>query len=101
MRMESSGADSRGGVDRFPEGGLVILRRRFWKEGTVRNKSPKSKRCLQVWHQEKSMFNHPKACNVRKRYQEVEEEGGCSPRTPHFFSHSFLLLAPKTLCIGV
>ena len=76
VRMESSGADSRGGGDRFPEGGLGILRRRFWKEGTVRNKSQKSKRCLQVWHQEKSMFNPPKACNVRKRHQEVEEEGG-------------------------
>ena len=56
---------SRGGIDRLPEG-LVTFERRFWKEGTVRNKSQKSKRCLQVWDQQKSMFSLPKACAVRR-----------------------------------
>ena len=45
---------------------MVTFERRFWKEGTVKNKSQKSKRCLQVWGQEKSMFSHPKACAVRR-----------------------------------
>ena len=56
---------SRGGIDRLPEG-LVTFERRFWKEGTVRNKPQKSKRCLQVWDQQKSMFSLPKTCAVRR-----------------------------------
>ena len=66
MKMESSGADSRGGIDRFPEEGLVTFERRFWEEGRVRNKSMKLKRYLQVSHQQKSMFTCPKACAVRR-----------------------------------
>ena len=66
MRMQSSGADSRGGIDSFPEEGLVTFRRRFWKEGTVRNKSQKSKRGLQDLDQQKSTFSDPNACAVRR-----------------------------------
>jgi hypothetical protein len=36
--MESSGADSRGAIDRFPEVGLVTSKRRFWKEGILRRR---------------------------------------------------------------
>ena len=90
MRMKSSGADSRGGIDRFPEVGLVTFKRKFWKECTVRNKSQKSKRCLQVWDQQKSMFSCLKACAVRRdvrRWKRKEDDraslGHCSPRTVH------------------
>ena len=77
--MKSSGADSRGGIDRFPEVGLVTFKRKFWKECTVRNKSQKSKRCLQVWDQQKSMFNCPKACAVRqdfRKWKRKEDDRG-------------------------
>ena len=85
--MKSSGADSRGGIDRFPEVGLVTFKRKFWKECTVRNKSQKSKRCLQVWDQQKSMFSCLKACAVRRdvrKWKRKEDDraslGHCSPR---------------------
>ena len=77
--MESSGADSRGGIDRFTEEGLVTFKRRFWKEGTVRNKSQKSKRCLQVWDQQKSMFSCPKACAVRRDVRRWKRKEDASP----------------------
>ena len=92
MKMESSGADSRGGIDRFPEVGLVTFKRRFWKEGTVRNKSQKSKRRLQDLDQQKSMFGRPNACAVRRdvrRWKRKEDDraflGHCSPRNNSLF----------------
>ena len=33
VRMESSGADSRGGGDRFPEGGLVDIEKKILERG--------------------------------------------------------------------
>ena len=88
--MKSSGADSRGGIDSFPEVELVTFKRRFWKEGTVRNKSQKSKRRLQDLDQQKSTFSGPNACAVRRdvrRWKRKEDDraslGHCSPRTVH------------------
>ena len=98
--MQSSGADSRGGTDSFPEVELVTFERRFWKEGIVRNKSQKSKRCLQLWDQQKCMFSLPKTCAVRRdvrrckrREDDRASPGHCSPRnnsplTDHILTHT-------------
>ena len=97
--MESSGADSRGGIDRFTEEGLVTFKRRFWKEGTVRNKSQESKRCLQDLDQQKSMFSCPNACAMRRdvrRWKRKEDDRASRiivlPGSTHFFNLFFYIL---------
>ena len=111
--MGSLGADSRGGIDSFPKVELVIFERRVWKEGTVRNKSQKSKRGLQDLDQQKSTFSGSNACAVRRdvrRWKRKEDDRASHiivlPGTTHFLNlffyiHFLLLFTPKTLLIGV
>ena len=112
--MKSSGADSRGGIDSFPEVELVTFKRRFWKEGTVRNKSQISKRRLQDLDQQKSTFSSPNACAVRRdvrRWKRKEDDRASwiivLPGSTHFLNFFFLhyfilfLFMTKPLLIGV
>ena len=91
----------------------MTFRRRFWKEGTVRNKSQKSKRGLQDLDQQKSTFSGSNACAVRRdvrRWKRKEDDRASHiivlPGTTHFLNlffyiHFLLLFTPKTLLIGV
>ena len=91
----------------------MTFRGRFWKEGTVRNKSQKSKRGLQDLDQQKSTFSGSNACAVRRdvrRWKRKEDDRASHiivlPGTIHFLNlffyiHFLLLFTPKTLLIGV
>ena len=75
----------------------MTFRRRFWKEGTVRNKSQKSKRGLQDLDQQKSTFSGSNACAVRRdvrRWKRREDDRAsldhCSPRNNSLFKFIFL-----------
>ena len=76
----------------------MTFRRRFWKEGTVRNKSQKSKRYLQDLDQQKSTFSRPNACAVRRdvrRWKRREDDRASwiivLPETIHFLDFFFTL----------
>ena len=55
---------------------IADIFKEFVERGSVRRKSLESEWCLHVRGQQESMYNGSKACAVRQRCQEAEEERG-------------------------